>query len=154
MSDLKYLTVQDMLWINLKVCRKVNRYDFARLEEATFYQYGYGKSLDLVGQAGRFVKGFVAKAPFTDGNEATAFVGLVGFLRINGRRLRLDDKEALDWFRRSVVGGEGPSIDLADVVIEDSTHHGPIPADAVNRILREVLAEYPETVSGLLSVGV
>lgn len=154
MSDLKYLTVQDMLWINLQVCRKVNRYDFARLEEATYYQYGYGKSLDLVGQAGRFVKGFVLKAPFTDGNEATAFVGLVGFLKINGRRLRFDDPQALEWFRRHVLEAAGTSVDLADFVIEDSGHHGPIPPSEVNRLLKEVLAEYPETVSGLHSVKV
>ncbi|MFQ3588349.1 MAG: hypothetical protein SNJ74_01570 [Fimbriimonadaceae bacterium] len=154
MSDLKYLTVQDMLWINLQVCRKVNRYDYARLEEATYYQYGYGKSLDLVGQAGRFVKGFVQKAPFAEGNEATAFVGMVGFLKINGRRLRFDDAEALDWFRRHVLEAPGTSADLADFVIEDSGHHGPISPSQVNRVLRDVLAEYPETVSGLHSVRV
>ncbi len=43
-KSLKYLTVQDMLWINLQATKKVQHFRYALLEEATYYQYGYGAS--------------------------------------------------------------------------------------------------------------
>ena len=81
---LVYLTVQDMLYINLQATKKVNAFDFARLEEGTFYQYGYGPSKDLLRQAQRFSKGFLKNAPFTEGNELTALIGTLAFLEVNG----------------------------------------------------------------------
>src|SRR5688500_6656775 len=93
-GSLRYLTVQDILWINVQVTRKVNRYDYARLEEATFYQYAYGDSEELVKQAQRFLRGFVKQKPFEAGNEPTAFVACMAFLQMNGSGIGLSDEDA------------------------------------------------------------
>src|SRR5436309_1228008 len=89
--NLKYLTIQDILWINLQLTKKVQHFNYARLEEATFYQYGYGASRDLPRQAGRFLAGFLKLHPLDAGNEATAFLGCVAFLLLNGRRINIED---------------------------------------------------------------
>jgi len=84
MSPIHYLTVQDLLWINHRVTGKVNEFRYDLLEEATFYQYAYGQSTDLAAQAQRFFEGFPKKSPFSEGNEQTAVVGALAFLRANG----------------------------------------------------------------------
>lgn len=88
-STLAYVTVQDLLWLNMRITRKPCAFDYARLEEATFYQYGYGKSGDIFPQAARFASGFAAKRPFADGNSATALAGCTAFLLLNGYELAL-----------------------------------------------------------------
>src|SRR5688572_17256500 len=98
MPSLHYLTVQDVLWINLQVAKKVRHFNYARLEEATFYQYAYGESVGPEPQALRFLTGFVKMRPFESDNEATAFVACDAFLRINGKMLSLKDADALKWF--------------------------------------------------------
>lgn len=45
---LHYLTVQDVLWINLQATRKVQHFNYAKLEEATYCQYAYGESNTLL----------------------------------------------------------------------------------------------------------
>jgi prophage maintenance system killer protein len=99
-ESLSYLTVQDMLWINLRVTKKVQHFRFAKLEEATFYQYGYGASKDLAVQAGRFLRGFIKLRPLDAGNEATAFVGCAAFLILNGSDLDLSDEAAVGWIEK------------------------------------------------------
>lgn len=93
---MEYLTVQDVLWINLQVTGAPQSFRYEDLEEATFYQYAYGESNSLVPQAARFLSGFLKKSPFDSGNEATAFVACVAFLRVNGVDLKLEDSHA--WF--------------------------------------------------------
>jgi death-on-curing protein len=95
---LHYLTVQDILWINLQVTKKVHRFSYARLEEATFYQCAYGESNSIVPQAARFLAGFVKMAPIEEGNDATALVAVLTFLRINGQEISLPDEQASAWF--------------------------------------------------------
>jgi prophage maintenance system killer protein len=90
-----YLTVQDILWINHEVARRVNDYKFAQLEEATFYQYGYGKSEDVLKQAAGFLTGFIKLRPFSSGNVGTAFISVLAFLKINGYNLALDPGNAV-----------------------------------------------------------
>lgn len=94
MAALHYLTVQDMIWINHCVTGRVNAFRFDALEEATYYQYGYGGSTDLSAQATKFLQGFAKQKPFDSGNEATGFVGFVAFLRANGKDLRVSEGEA------------------------------------------------------------
>ena len=93
---LHYLTVQDVLWINLQVTGKPQEFRYADLEEATFYQYAYGESNSLVPQAARFLSGFLKKKPFATGNEATAFAAGLAFLKANGYQFRGED--AGSWF--------------------------------------------------------
>ncbi|MCW5941863.1 MAG: hypothetical protein KIS66_06510 [Fimbriimonadaceae bacterium] len=96
---LRYLTPQDVLWINLQVTRRVLKFEWVGLEEAVNAQFGYGSSQDVVGQASTFVTCFLRKAPFEFGNEGTALVALATFLRLNGLRLTVEDGSAVEWIR-------------------------------------------------------
>lgn len=105
-AAIEYLTVQDVLWINLQVTKQTNPFDYAKLEEATFYQYGYGGSRDVLAQAARFLKGFLAQAPFGGrGDAMTALVGTAAFLAMNGFHLDVPSHEAEAWVKR-VANGE------------------------------------------------
>ncbi len=94
---LSYLTVQDVINLNLKLTGSTQSFDYAKLEEATYCQYAPGQSTDLAKQGARFLTGFVKMAPFSAGNKACAFAGLVAFLEANGRSLNLLDDEAAAW---------------------------------------------------------
>ena len=91
MAAIQYLTVQDILWINLQVTGSPQDFRYADLEEATFYQYGYGGSTDLISQAARFLAGFMKKKPLTAGNQETAFFGCLAFLKLNGVDMEIKD---------------------------------------------------------------
>ena len=119
MAALNYLTVQDMLWINHRVTGKVNAFRYDALEEATFFQYGYGKSVDLEKQAANYLLKFPKKAPLDEGNEATAFVGFVSFLRANGKDLQISDKDAKAW-----AAGEIEESGIAQRIVAGEEIHG------------------------------
>src|SRR5690242_2182577 len=68
-ENMHYLTVQDMIWINMQVTKKTQPFNYSKLEEATFNQYGYGNSSSVMAQAGRLLAGFASKKPFNNGNE-------------------------------------------------------------------------------------
>lgn len=90
-----YLTVPDLVWLNLQLTGSPQKYNYATLEEGVFYQYAYGSSTDVFGQAARLLSGFAKLAPFAKGNKATALAATAGFLAINGQELHIDDVEAL-----------------------------------------------------------
>lgn len=138
---LTYLTVQDMLWINLEVTGQVNRWDYDRLEEATFYQYGYGRSTDLVGQAERLVRGFARLEPFTDGNLASGLVALATFLGANGVRLNIEPSGAAQWVM-GLAGGDDPG--LAGRVGEHESNEGEL-----QEIARAEIARYRAAIDEL-----
>lgn len=146
-STLHYLTVQDILWINLQITKKVQHFSYARLEEATYYQYAYGESNSLLPQAARFLSGFQRMRPFDAGNEATAFVAVLAFLLVNGQHLSLTDADGSRWF------GETGQKASALLVIQQVAHtdhhsddgHGPSVRDAV----ASVLAKYASTIRDL-----
>lgn len=132
---LHYLTVQDVLWINLQVTKKVNHFNHVKLEEATFYQYALGASKDLNAQAARFLPGFLKLKPFEAGNEATALIACAAFLEINGKHLDLDEATAANWLK------QGPTSEALKAKITDAHdgHHEEVPdirgtiLDLVNR---------------------
>ncbi len=146
-----YLTVQDILWINLQLTEHPQRFDYASLEEATFYQYAYGESARLVDQAVRFFKGFTAKRPLATGNEATAFVGMATFLEVNGRALTLSDKKAIEWCAQLLSAGDG-----AAALIESATAESPDEHQDVDHLpeiaptARAIMDRYPKTIESLL----
>lgn len=151
-SKLNYLTVQDMIWVNLQVTEKVNRFEFAELEEATYYQYGYGPSAALLEQAAKFLNGFAKKQPFASGDAATAFIGFVGFLSINGRKFKLSDDEAVGWIAKlgsiSVDDVSVASEKVSDgPIIEKTGEHG---EPDIAATLKDALDRYPKTVASLL----
>ena len=137
MAALRYLTVQDMLWIHRLVTGKVQRFDYARLEEGTFYQYAPGQSFDVAAQGARFLQGFAKQSPFPGGNEAAAFVGYVTFLRANGFDLDASDAQA-------------SNLPLADLGKRAEPWHGEShAAPTVRELVSEVMAEFPKTLGQL-----
>jgi len=94
---LHYLTVQDVLWINTQVTKTGNEFRYAPLEEATFCQYGYGKSENVLLQAGNFLRGFLRLRPFSKGNVGTAFIAVLTFLSINGYNLNIQPEAVQEW---------------------------------------------------------
>lgn len=154
MDKLMTLTVPDVLWVNLQLTKTPAEYHFGRLEEATFYQYAYGSSVDVVGQAARFVTGFVEMKPFSKGNQATAFAALVAFLECNGYELGVAPEDALAWVRgvwADPAGAEG-KISAAVYRHEVHLHYGvPEKKETLIAILKRyesalgtLLAEEPE----------
>lgn len=144
---LQYLTVQDMLWINLQLTHKVQHFGYARLEEATFYQYAYGESSDLLSQAARFITGFAKLNPFDAGNEATGFVGAVAFLKLNGRELTVSDAEAAAWFKSLSQTDAAPALEQATKAGE--AHHL-----TIRQAIQSVLDAYRKTLASLTPLSV
>lgn len=138
-KKLHYLTVQDILWINLQVTGKVNSFRYASLEEATYHQYGYGDSEDPLAQAARFLRGFLKQAPLSAGNEPTAFLAFATFLRLNGYHLNLPDDRAADWVSKGAFN------DLTALVEPNEHHHHERMKDAVTA----VRLWYPATIANL-----
>lgn len=138
MAALQYLTVQDILWINLQVTGAPQEFGYADLEEATYYQYGYGASTNVIPQAARFLTGFLKKAPLASGNEATAFIGCLAFLKVNGVELKLDN--AYDWFR-AIENGTHEAEDAIMRIADDcySGHHLEV-SDATEAVLERYAA--------------
>lgn len=141
-EKIKYLTVQDVLWANLQITRRVNHFNHARLEEATYTQYAYGANTDLPAQAARFLSGFTRLAPLDKGNAATAFVCALAVLRLNDQELHLADAEGPAWLagvlEKRVSGAEAMS---AAARPSEHHHHDVGPRDAI----RAVIDAYPAT---------
>lgn len=141
---LEYLTVQDMLWVNLQLTKKSNPFDYALLEEATYYQYGYGGSLDLVAQAARFLTGFAKKQPFHgQADAATALIGCVAFLALNGQTLDLPAGEVKSWLDR-ITGGQIDAQQAISQLAKPGHDHHPAPAAC----LKAAIAKYGAALAG------
>jgi prophage maintenance system killer protein len=147
-----YLTVQDVLWINLQVTKRTQTFNYARLEEATFYQYGYGQSSSVMSQTGRFLSGFIQKKPFAVGNEGTAFVACLAFLRINGMTVDLMDDSATSWIERASRDSTAATQALSDFAVPEENYREDAEPD-VRAAIREVLDAYPKAISLLSRSG-
>lgn len=144
-SGLAYLTVQDMLWINLQVTGVSAPFDYAKLEEATFTQYGYGSSNSPLKQAGAFLKGFAKIAPLSQRNQATSFIGFRAFLEMNGYDFNLPDAEAAAWTKR-ILSGEVDAISATEKLASFDAHgHSMTPQEALNFVIES----YPLTIANL-----
>ncbi len=152
MPEMRYLTIQDMLWFNFQVLKRPCAFRYADLEEASFYQYGYGASQDVAAQAGRFVEGFIRKAPFEAGNEATALLGLAAFLKLNGKRLRVPPSGAAAWIERIASGAVSGQEAIAGAIEGDpSAGHGEPDVEAV---AEAVVREYSAAAAHLVRTNV
>lgn len=142
-----YLTVQDVLWINHEVSKRVNTFKYAQLEEATFYQYGYGKSEDIIGQAGQFLEGFIKLRPFSSANRATALVSVLTFLQINGCQINLAPGEAAEWALR-VARKEQKGIDAIRSAVAEG--RGPVALKPVVRTeVHDIMEKYAADIAAL-----
>jgi prophage maintenance system killer protein len=116
------------------------------LEEATFYQYGYGQSASLVSQAGRLLSGFVSKKPFTSGNEATALIASFAFLKMNGIDVNLMDDIAPQWLDRASKDSSVATEAFSDIMVADPNYneeHEP----SVRETVLAILDAYPKTIA-------
>lgn len=148
MASLHYLTVQDMLWINLQVIGgKAQSWHFMKLEEGTYYQYAYGSSADLIPQAARFVSGFTKNAPFAEGNEASALIGVLTFLAMNGMSVSLNDASGAAWFGRARNASEAEAA-IREIVSPDEHGHHELQPD-VHAIAESFIAALPQTIAAL-----
>ncbi len=146
MAALQYLTVQDILWINLFVTGAPQAFRYADLEEAVYYQYGYGASTNLIPQAAQFLAGFLKKKPLAAGNEATAFIGCLAFLKVNGIDLKLENPET--WFRGIENGTHEAGEAISKAAHEAQENHHLEIKDAIEA----VKAEYAEAIAKLSPV--
>ena len=96
----RYLTVQDMVWLNTEITGAPQPFNYDRLEEATSYQYSYRDSRDLPLQAARFLWGYLTYRPFAKGNAGTALIGVLTLLEINGFEVHLPVEQAAEWLQR------------------------------------------------------
>ncbi len=150
-APIRYLTVQDMLWINLEVTEEINRFDYGRLEEATSYQYGYGTSIDVPKQALRLYRGFLKLRPFARGNEATGWTALMCFLAINGWVIDLPEGADENWLE-TLDNAHPPD---AEEYFASRVHRAPTPQSNlyVEDSVRQILREYTPHVQRLIQTG-
>jgi hypothetical protein len=134
MAKLYTLTVPDVLWINLRVTGAPQS----------------GPNHDLAGQAARFLTGFRRLAPFSEGNEATAFVGCLAFLEMNGRSVALGDDEALKWLE-SLCSGREPARAAIEARLGETGGHVKYGVPESHTIVEGILACYPKALAGLVS---
>jgi len=147
-ANLHYLTVQDILWINFQVTEKVHHFSFAKLEEATYYQYGYGESRSLVPQAARFLVGFPKLHPLEAGNDATTFIACLTFLKINGLIVDLQDAKALAWYESVQSRAVDAQAAIQSIAKPFLGHHD-APSIEIRKIVNDLLSSYPCTLLNL-----
>lgn len=135
-----YLTVQDVLWINLQATKTVNPFDFAKLEGAVYRQYGYGASQDLGRQATGLMAALWARGAFTKGNQATAFLATYAFLTLNGLKPKLDDAGAEAWAEQLAKG------DSSLVPVVRAHHHAD---ETLEDVVSGALEAFPQTLQAL-----
>lgn len=133
-SASEYLTVQDHLWINLQVTKSAPKWDYAKLEEACNFQYSYGTVTDLYDRAARYATGFAKNLPFAAGNEATAAVGLLTFLGVNGLELKESPTNLSEWFS-GLVGAGDVAGRLRGETQKSDTHSLPSVEEVAKRVL-------------------
>jgi len=107
-SEWRYLTLQDMIWLNNEITKSPQSYNYDRLEEATYYQYSYRQSRDVLLQAARLLWGYLRYRPFARGNLATALIATLAFLRLNGYETRLPATEAAAWIEQVATRRKHP----------------------------------------------
>ncbi|GIV10600.1 MAG: hypothetical protein KatS3mg020_0091 [Fimbriimonadales bacterium] len=130
----RYLTLQDLIWINHEVVKSPQPYSYDRLEEATYYQYSSRQSRDVPLQAARFLWGYLKYRPFARGNLATALIATLAFLQINGYETRLPAEHAAEWIEQVALRRKHPLDAIRQIVapalpgtqpeaLRELTHH-------------------------------
>lgn len=148
MAKLYTITVQDVLWINLRITNKVQQYRYALLEEATNYQYTLGPNDDPIAAAARLLKGFSRLKPLACGNSATGFAAAVTYLLGNGFELKLSDEEATDWVMKIESGAHDATVAFREMAVHTDGHHE-TRADVQGKIAKEAMSRYSATLAKL-----
>jgi len=120
---MRYLTVQDILWIHLQLGGTNDAYRYADLEEATFYQYAYGDSRSVQDQAARLLWGFTKKAPLATHSEEVARLATQAFLIANGftltAQLPSSASESLAAAKEAIHAASEPDPHAHEVSVRD-----------------------------------
>lgn len=123
MRRLETLTVQDLLWINLQLTGGPQPFDFARLEESTFAQYGLGANDDPIRLGGKLFMDVAKRAPFAFGNTGTALVAGLAFWRLNGVEANATSDEVVNAAMKCLTQGNAKS--LVELAVKlDGAHQG------------------------------
>ena len=136
---MKYLTNQDLLWINSQLLKRVVGFRVMDLEECIGSQYAYMQEPEVYRDAGRFFEGLLRREPFDEGNEITGLVATLCLLRLNGLSLVKNREEAhqiLDRVSRGEISGADAVRSLAQ------GEPSPAANGSVEALMREVLREY------------
>lgn len=136
---MKYLTSQDLLWINSQLLKRVVGFRVMDLEECIGYQYAYKREPEVHRDAGSFLEGLLRRKPFDEGNEITALVATLGLLGVNGLSLvsrREEAHEILERVQRGELAGEEAVRLLA------RGEPKPVAEESVAAVMRRVLSEY------------
>lgn len=145
-----YLTVQDILWINLQITGEKCDYSYARLEESVFYQYTHINKGEITDQVKRLLPGFIAQKPVSLASQATAFVCTASFVMMNGYEIALTDEQLL------ASADDLTGVELAQA-IADNLHqhetHGEFGVPETQEIVKQVLALFPQVISSLVESG-
>ena len=141
-----YLTLQDILWLNLQLTKKEQEFDVLQLEEATFYQYALGDSRGLAEQAARFLVGFRKMSPFAAGNDACAFIGMAAFIEANGQAFDLKDEKGTEWLQ-----GVWERPEIATVAIKAKLREAETEVKYGVPVMHEICTELFERYEGTLS---
>ncbi len=136
-SRWRYLTVQDLIWINTEITGAPQRYNYDRLEEATYYQYSYRQSMDVPLQAARFLWGYLTYYPFARGNLGTALIGVLTFLQINGYDTHLPPDQACDWLLSVARRRKHPLDAIRQIIASSAAGANPQPVREVAHYLIE-----------------
>ena len=144
-----YLTLQDILWLNLQLTKKEQEFDVLQLEEATFYQYALGDSRGLAEQAARFLVGFRKMSPFAAGNDACAFIGMAAFIKANGQAFDLPDEKGTEWLQgvweRPEIAADAVKAKLREA--ETEVKYG---VPVMHEICESLIERFQGTLSALL----
>lgn len=136
-SRWRYLTVQDLIWINTQITGAPQPYNYDRLEEATYYQYSYRQSMDVPLQAARFLWGYLTYRPFAKGNLGTALIGVLTFLEINGYEVHLPAEQAAEWLLSIVQRRKHPLSAIRQIITLSPSGRQPVPVREVAHHLME-----------------
>ncbi len=137
MTNIRYLTLSEMLYINGQVLqdekllrgeqqiREIERLDAAVARPAAS-AFGADAYPTLREKAAVLFHSVTRNHPFKDGNKRTATVALLFMLRVNGQRITWDPPEALD-----VI------LDVAEGRTDYPRFAGWLPLQAVDTMLNE-----------------
>ena len=152
MAERNTLTVQDVMWLHTQVTGAPSVWDWAKLEEATAYQYAYRGEAEIAERAARFVTGFAKIRPFPSGNESAAFASLVTFLALNGQGLHVSDAEGAE-FLSSLL--DDPASAEAKIAVKLESHdvHPSGKGFDTMAVAQECLKKYSGTLKSLLRSG-
>jgi len=156
MAHLHYLTVQDLLWLNLELTEAVHAFHYASLEDAVYCQYGYGNSQRVAEQAARLAWEFPRKAPFKAGNAACAFAATVAFVELNGLKCTLADGSPAVTWAQALATGDRPDVAKFEGAFTAcaSDPHGSNPDDVrhlVRHALQSVMTRYAAALATLVA---